>query len=278
MKKAALFALLLTLASAPLLAEDRKTMLDHSPIQDNSFLVEEAYNQEAGIVQHINTFTRLWNSKAWNYTFTQEWPVPDHWRHQLSYSLTALKPGEGLDAGLGDTMLNYRYQLIGDGEAKLAVAPRLSLIAPSGSSDHSTGYGGWGVQTMLPASVVLSKQFVAHADLGGTLVPEAKDAAGDQTASYGYTAAGSLVWLTNNRFNGLFETVWSSSHIVSRPNGTDVQNTLWLNPGVRWAYNLKSGLQIVPGLAYTLGAGPSWGEKGVFVYLSFEHLMWREKE
>lgn len=29
-----------------------------APIQDNSFLIEEAYNQEFGVVQHINTFTR----------------------------------------------------------------------------------------------------------------------------------------------------------------------------------------------------------------------------
>ena len=29
------------------------------PIQDNSFLVEEAYNQDPGVVQTIQTFTRL---------------------------------------------------------------------------------------------------------------------------------------------------------------------------------------------------------------------------
>jgi len=27
-------------------------------IEDNSFLIEEAYNQEAGVVQHISTFAR----------------------------------------------------------------------------------------------------------------------------------------------------------------------------------------------------------------------------
>jgi len=45
------------------------------PIQDDSFLIEEAYNQERGVVQHINTFQRL-HSGDWVYTFTQEWPVP----------------------------------------------------------------------------------------------------------------------------------------------------------------------------------------------------------
>jgi hypothetical protein len=40
---------------------------------------------------------------------------------------------------------------------------------------------------------------------------------------------------------------------------------------VRAAFNFSSGLQIVPGIAAPLGAGSSSGEKGVFVYLSFEH-------
>src|SRR5438445_13715185 len=48
---------------------------DPPAIQDNSFLVEEAYNQEFGVVQHIQTLQRLWDSKDWVYTFTQEWPV-----------------------------------------------------------------------------------------------------------------------------------------------------------------------------------------------------------
>ena len=29
-----------------------------SPIQDNSFLLEEAYNQEPGVIQHVSTFQR----------------------------------------------------------------------------------------------------------------------------------------------------------------------------------------------------------------------------
>jgi hypothetical protein len=33
-------------------------------IQDNSFLVEEAYNQEFGVVQHISNFVYLADSKV----------------------------------------------------------------------------------------------------------------------------------------------------------------------------------------------------------------------
>ena len=42
-------------------------------ITDNSFLVEEAFNQEAGIFQNIFNAARA--DEAWASTFTQEWPV-----------------------------------------------------------------------------------------------------------------------------------------------------------------------------------------------------------
>jgi hypothetical protein len=128
-------------------------------IQDNSFLVEEAYNQNFGVVQHISSFTRFWNSKDWNYSFTQEWPVPGDERHQLSYTLVALHsgglPGSGI--GIGDVFLNYRYQLVGNGDTRVAFSPRLSLILPTGDSSQGRGAGSFGVQTSLPLSVVLNK-------------------------------------------------------------------------------------------------------------------------
>ena len=52
-------------------------------VQDNSFLIEEAYNQEAGVIQHINNWRRL--DKNWFYTFTQEWPIITQ-THQFSYT------------------------------------------------------------------------------------------------------------------------------------------------------------------------------------------------
>jgi hypothetical protein len=247
------------------------------PIQDNSFLAEEAYNQEPGVVQHIQTFTRLWNSNTWAYTFTQEWPVPSHWKHQLSYTLVDARTNQDLQRSFGDVLLNYRYQLLGDGEARLAVSPRATLILPTGSVKNGSGYGGTGVQAVVPASFVLNRHFVSHYDLGGTLIPHARDAANNVAASYGYNAAGSLIWLAHPRLNGMFETSWTSAHLVSRPHGTDVQNTLWLAPGARFAFNFKSGLQIVPGIAYVAGVGPSSGDHGTFFYLSFEHPMWREE-
>src|SRR5882672_12210441 len=105
-------------------------------IQDNSFLVEEAYNQNFGVVQHISSFTRFWDSKDWVYTFTQEWPVPGDERHQFSYTLALQHAGAfpGSGAGIGDVLLNYRYQLVGNGDTKLACSPRATLMFPTGES------------------------------------------------------------------------------------------------------------------------------------------------
>ena len=55
-------------------------------IQDNSFLIEEAYNQEAGVVQHIFTYQYNEKTKLFTYGFTQEWPVHSQ-THQLSFTL-----------------------------------------------------------------------------------------------------------------------------------------------------------------------------------------------
>jgi hypothetical protein len=242
-------------------------------IQDNSFLVEEAYNQNFGVVQHISSFTRFFDSKDWNYTFTQEWPVPGDERHQLSYTLVASHAGAfpGSGVGIGDVLLNYRYQLVGSGETRLAFAPRLSLIFPVGDSTLGRGAGSFGWQTSFPMSVVLNQKLVTHWNTGATFFPRAQDFAGDRAATSGYNFGQSFIWLARSRFNVMLETVFTRSQTVVAQDHTQWGSALFLSPGVRWAYNFKNGLQIVPGIGVPLGVGPSAGEKAIFLYLSFEH-------
>ncbi|ABF39360.1 conserved hypothetical protein [Candidatus Koribacter versatilis Ellin345] len=247
------------------------------PIQDNSFLAEEAYNQEPGVVQHISTFTHQ-SDGTWAYTFTQEWPVPDHWRNQLSYTSSALGASGNAGMGWGDTLINYRYQLIGSGETRVAFAPRASLILPSGSSYWSRGFGGTGAQFALPLSVVLTKNVVSHWDLGVSIIPHATDAAGDHGTLRPWYAAHSFVWLVKPRFNALVETAYFNNETVVSARRTSHSGQLFVSPGVRWAYNLSHGLQIVPGVGVPIGAGPSSGQAGVLLYLSFEHPLWKESE
>ncbi len=262
--------LLVGLTIAPAAAQASATQ---PQIQDNSFLVEEAYNQERHVVQHINTFSRLWNSKDWVYTFTQEWPAPGNPRHQLSYTLVTAHAGAyaGSGAGWGDVILNYRYQVVGNGGTRMAFAPRLSVLLPSGDETRGRGFGAPGIQMNLPLSVILHPRLVSHWNAGGTFVSQAHDAMQNRADTVGYNLGQSFIWMAHPRFNVMMETVYASAQSVVAPDQTQWNRSFYLSPGIRWAYNFKNGLQIVPGIAVPLGAGPSAGERALFVYLSFEH-------
>jgi hypothetical protein len=242
-------------------------------IQDNSFLVEEAYNQERAVVQHISTFWRLWNSKDWSYAITQEWPGLRNPRHQFSYTLVGQHNGDlpGAGAGFGDVLLNYRYQVSGNGETRFAFAPRVSVMLPTGDITKGRGAGAGGVQTNLPVSIVLHRRLVSHSNAGATVVPRAQSAERFRATTIGYNFGQSLIFVAHPRINFMVEAVASRFQSVVQPGSTEWSRLLYVSPGVRWAHNFKSGLQIVPGFAIPVGIGPSAGEKGVFLYLSFEH-------
>lgn len=211
------------------------------PIADNSFLLEEAYNQEFRIVQHISTLMRY--RGAWTYSFTQEWPLGGQ-RHQLSYTVP-------ITTGLGDLAVNYRHQLAASGQ--LAFAPRLSVILPTGNSNKGSGTGTLGFQVNLPLSVTLASAFVTHWNAGAYFAPSI-----DETV---YNAGASAIWRAHSLVNVMLELSWI---------GRDANDgLLLLNPGLRWAHNVGR-LQIVPGVAVPIDLGPG-SSNGVFVYLSLEH-------
>jgi hypothetical protein len=240
-------------------------------IQDNSFFIEEAYNQEKGVVQHINTFTRQRNGD-WGYSFTQEWPAPGL-KHQLSYSIPVMSFRDRADGGrgVGDIALNYRYQLVGDGDACVAVAPRFTLLIPTGDSKKNLGSGAVGYQVNVPVSVVLSHALVTHFNAGMTYTPSAKDERGDRASRKDFNLGQSTIWLAKPNFNVMLEWLWTNQASVAGPKMIERSDSALVNPGIRWAYNFKSGLQIVPGVSVPLGIGPSSGEHGILFYLSFEH-------
>jgi len=211
-------------------------------ISDNSFLIEEAYNQERGVVQHISAWQRSLRTAAWAYTFTQEWPVGSR-EHQLSYTIPLQRTASPVRTGLGDAALNYRYQLRAEG--RVAIAPRVSVLLPTGNSARGLGTGHVVAQLNVPVSTMLTPSLVAHWNAGVTAV--------SQTTSYNLGA--SAIWLARPTFNVLVEVAWTD---------TEGAHAVVVNPGVRWAYNFASGLQIVPGVAFPDG-------KSVFLYLSFEH-------
>jgi hypothetical protein len=240
-------------------------------IQDNSFLIEEAYNQEDGVVQHISAFQYSKKTRAWIFTFTQEWPVPKQ-KHQLSYTIPVMRTaGDPAETGFGDVALNYRYQLVM--KDHLAVAPRFSVILPSGDYRKGLGKDAYGYQFNLPISVELSETWVTHLNAGATLTPGSREPGGAKADTMAYNAGASLIWLTSETFNVMLEAVVNSFESVMPDGSKQRGSTFFLNPGVRYAVNYPSGLQIVPGIAAPTGIGASHGDYGLFLYLSFEHPM-----
>lgn len=269
MRYLAVVALLLRATDA--LAQERPA--GPSPlIQDNSFLIEEAYNQGPGIVQHISTFSRTARGGGWAYSFTQEWPVPGQ-RHQLSYTIPIGRTDEasGSSAGLGDVAVHYRYQVGGAEGQATAFAPRLTVVLPSGASRRGLGAGGAGLQFNLPFSAELPASLVTHSNAGATYTARARDASGSEAATVDVTLGQSVIWLVRPRLNLMLEAAWSRTQEIVGPGRTERGTELLLSPGLRGAIDLRSGLQIVPGLAFPIGLGPSRGERSVFVYLSLEH-------
>jgi len=150
-------------------------------IADNSFLIEEAYNQEPGVVQHI--FSAQFGAereekprnRGWTFNFTQEWPIFSE-LHQFSYTIPIyqIHGGGESQSGIGDILLNYRLQAIEESECLPAFAPRLSLILPTGSVDKGTGYGAVGYQWNFPISKKVGPRLAFHANAGLTHIPRAR--------------------------------------------------------------------------------------------------------
>lgn len=267
-----LFLLLACISTEALAQNPSPNDEETAPISDNSFLIEEAYNQEPGVVQHISTFTRN-RIGDFSFTFTQELPIVNQ-RHQFSYTVPVARVSG--ESGFGDIALNYRYQIVNN--ARIAVAPRATLLVPTGDFRKDFGRGTPGFQFNFPVSTQLSSSFVAHTNAGATITPGARNTARERATTQDYFLGQSIVWLAKPRFNVLLETLYEDTESVTGEDLTARDHAFTINPGVRFAFNFRrSGLQIVPGLSVPIGVGPSHGERAIFFYLSFEHPFGRRE-
>jgi hypothetical protein len=119
--------------------------------------------------------------------------------------------------------------------------------------------------------VVHNNKLTTHWNLGTTIFPSQKNPLGDTAETYWVNAGQSFIFSVSNRLNLMLETVWVSPESVVAKDKTRRAQDLLLSPGVRWAYNFKSGVQIVPGVAFPTGVGPSSGDWGILLYFSIEH-------
>lgn len=246
----------------------------YSPaISDNSFLIEEAYNQEAGVMQTISTCN--WYRRPQGDVFctvTQEFPAPGQ-KHQLSYTLPFTSLSSGREKGVGDIVLNYRYQLTGE-SAALTMSPRVSLILATGNFRRGLGTGGSGLQFNLPMSKRLSEKFAMHLNAGGTFLRGATGFDGDgreiKRSLNSYNLGGSIIWLARKKFNLVFEYLENFTAEIGDSGAASRFNEKIVNPGTRFAIDIGP-LQIVPGVSFPTSFAKGGRRTGVFFYLSFEH-------
>ncbi len=242
-------------------------------IEDNSFFVEEAFNQDERVVQHI--FNVLYYRRPLETTvatFTQEWPLIGV-DHQLSYTLAYAHLSAPVVDGMGDLYLNYRYQLSAD-SSWAAVAPRLSIILPTGNADEGLGMGVVGFQVNFPVSRRLSDRFITHWNAGMTVFPGVRgmDASGRtmrRTLPW-YNCAASIIWLAAPTWNLMLEGTANSTADLDGNGGVVRSTEIIVSPGFRLAINFQ-GLQIVPGVAVPVSFVDGEARVGAFLYLSFEH-------
>ena len=250
-------------------------------IEDNSFLIEEAYNQEAGVVQHI--FSALYNNdsqqRGWTFNFTQEWPVFSQ-DHQFSYSIPSYHYMDGEDRiyGIGDLMLNYRYQALYEGELQPAFAPRFSLILPTGSRRRGTGNNVVGYQWNLPLSKKLGSRLAVHANWGLTYLPHVRSQLDSGTrqlspphslVSYNLGASG--IWALTPRFHLMLEWLGIFEQSINDSGKATRSFQPILSPGFRAAVINEEKLQVVVGAAMPVGLNRNADNLGAFLYLSIEH-------
>jgi hypothetical protein len=225
-------------------------------IADNSFLVEEAFNQEAGVFQNILVF-RPPRAGAWELEFTQEWPLGGQ-RHQFSFTVplagVRASAAEDYHVTRGPLALTYRYQLTVEEGAGFASSPRLSVLIPREDVADQ-----WGVQINLPFSRQFSN-FYVHANAGSTI---------EQLGSAATTrwhAAGSVIYRVLPMVHAMLESVYRTDELESDAGWEDD----WvLSPGFRAGINLGDH-QLVLGAALPIGLREANDTRHFITYISYE--------
>jgi hypothetical protein len=250
-------------------------------IADNSFLIEEAYNQEPGVVQHI--FAAFYSNdrrqRGWTFVFTQEWPIFSQ-EHQFSYTIPSyhLIDDGARQYGIGDVQLNYRYQALDEGAISPAFAPEFSLILPTGSRRKGTGDGVVGYQWTLPFSKKVTSRLALNANFGVAYLPKVRTpldslggALSPKRSLVSYIAGGSAIFAILPRFHVLLEWLGEFEESINDNGKAEREFKPILSPGFRTAIVNEEKLQIVTGVAAPIGLNRKANNYGVFLYFSIEH-------
>lgn len=232
------FLILLLGCALPLIAGDP------SPIEDVNVFAESGRNRSDAAL--LSTTLFLSSGEHYAHELGHEFAAG---RHQLSVTLPIFASSSSSSA-LGDVMLSHRYQLLGDEDSRIALAPRASLVLPTRS--ESVGEAAAGVQVMLPLSVRIRDGVELHTNAGGTWFEGGR---ADEL-----NLAQSLV-VETGRFTTSLEAAYTRC--------SDGGELFMFRPGVQVAFDAPGGLRIVPGIAV-----PLQGE-GVLIHVGLERSLSR---
>jgi hypothetical protein len=215
-------------------------------IVDNSFFVEEAFNQDIGTFQNILT-ADVRRDGTFDLAFTQEWPVAST-DHQFSYAI----PFRRLDgrSGLADVMVSYRYQAWMEAPGRPAFAPRISLLLPTGAEADGLGAGVSGLQLNLPFSRQRRSVYL-HGNAGFTWHPEAD--------TFTPHVGSSAIWNWKPLFNVMIEALAEFE---------DAGSIGLVAPGIRTGWNIGE-TQVVLGVAWPVTFADDT-TASLLLYLSYE--------
>lgn len=248
---------------------------DVGDFEDNSFLIEEAYNQESGVVQHIATLKNERETVRGNrtsntaFSFSQEWPIFGQ-RWQFAYGVKLFNVDfEDRDStasfvatlGVQQLDLSLRYQAISGDDSPIAVAPELGFTK---RNEHK-GRKDSGVGFTIPASARLSKRLAAHANLSLASFPFS-----DRPQSV-FLIGGSGIFAAHRRVHLLFEAL-AESERTKLGNGSFTETVTILSPGLRMELSSTSRGQWIAGFALPTTYREDENNAGFFLYFSFEHF------
>lgn len=240
-------------------------------LEDNSFLVEEAYNQEPGVVQFINVYQKSRKTHDWSYVFINEIPILSQ-DHQFSYEIPYSHISESDLTAIGDVKLNYRYQFFSNDMA--TITGRLSVISSSGDYKKGFGSGSTGYEGSLISSLKVADKWAQHWNFGAAITPQAKNSLGEAADNSKFFWNLSNVYFITNIFNFMLEISSTEEESTLGKDSTEWTHNTTVSPSFRYGLDVGDW-QIVPGIAMPFTIGPNPGnDNQTLLYFSVEGKIW----
>lgn len=214
MKSIALVAVLIAL---PLMASEPPV------IEERNFVPETGWNRSDAVLQVNNFF--LGSARA--HEVAGEIAIARSARHQAGYTLPVFSDQR---TGVGDALISYRYQLVGDRASRVGIAPRLTVVLPT----RSENLGGRvsGLQFALPVSLAVRSNLALHTNFVATR-----------------TAGGPVQWAllqraelaATERLALIADAAWT--HCAESGHRSVVR------PGLQYSFDGPGGSTVAPGVA-----------------------------